>query len=319
MAGDDEQELLAYLSDPHNPFGVSDRGVHGRPAPGQYRRPIEALPDPLTDLGPDAQLVDGQLVDPSHGAGEPSEVVAMQQSRKGWWSNDNQIGKNQVRQAYPPTDGGIVPVLDVGEFGIPQVLTCVLNREPLTQDPPTNADVFARVEYGTGAYRDVFEVDWGNSMQFSIQCVSMRVFAVTEPRQPLTAYVVNGGDTSLQLGAAVGQYSIAAARPPTRSLRLERNPGGLALVRLPSAALSTAPVPPFARSMFVSADPMFMDPSCELTLLDIAGIIVWRATLDTLVQKWVPIPPSQTLRAQQFAYPFAAGIAQYRISFELGL
>ena len=308
-----------------NPFGV--------------RRPRVALPDPLvseTEGG-------GQLIQTPGGTfaltpGLGSELInqaptIVTPSRIGWWSGDNTIGKALPRQAYPNLVGGKIPVLNVSEFGIPQMLTVALNRETtLGQTSPNNADVFARVEFGIGAMADALELDWGNSVQFSVVCSSIRVFAVSEVATPLTAYAPIATEEVVQLAAGAGEKALGtSALPPTRTIRFARTAAGIAIASTAGAfaVIRNIQIPAFAKSFFVTASAsavatvnnVFMDGALTVGCFSISNNPLFRLT-GLELQNFVPIPlpaNATTLRLTSNAYPFAPADVLYSIVFQLGL
>jgi hypothetical protein len=245
------------------------------------------------------------------------------ESRYGWWSDDNSIGQPYTGP-YPSniTDQGI-SILNVDQFGIPQVMTVALNRDFLATN--ANCDAFARVQYGIGSYSDSFEVDAANGMQFSIAASSLRVSLLPEVRAITLPYAT--GTSVLQAGAACAKFPCPNALAPTRTIIAFRNALGWGVQFFTAAAAFTAVspqrlIPPFARSFFIQSLTGIMDPGASIVLSDIGGANdTYSETFNNLAgNRSVPIAGgSYQFRLEQTAYPYAAVQLAYRIVWQLGL
>ena len=256
--------------------------------------------------------------------------VLTEEARNGWWSDDMTIGHQTVRQRYPLTLDQNIPVLNVEQFGIPQVMTIALSREPidLTGIIGDNCDVFARVRYGLGAFTDTFEVDWANSIQFSVVASTLTVDALPQVVDLSIPYAAPA-TAELLLGGASGKFPAPNALPPTRTYRVARFPGGIRIRDFAAVlgAAAQAPVPPFSRAISLQSGVTAtggkaMDPGARVEFLDLAGSLITFYTFDELlVRSNVPIPGDTfTVRVEQTAFPYAPDLQiNYRLIFHLGL
>ena len=244
------------------------------------------------------------------------------EARYGWWTGNNSIGQ-PFQGRYPDEETSPVrSILNIDQFGIPQVMTLALNRDAII-NTTGNSDVFAVVEYGQGSFNDSFELDFANGIQASIMASSLRVGFAPEAVDLSAAY--SQGTTQLSLSAAGGKFPAPNALPPTRTIRSMRNAAGWALQRSQPAGFTTPSatrnVPPFARSLFVAGLTGTFDPGAAVVFTDIRGSTLLTLTLDqfdNLRQVFLPSGVYQ-FRLTQGAFPYAFSPIAYNWVFQLGL
>ena len=245
------------------------------------------------------------------------------EARDGWWTGNNVIGAvTPAGTLYPPEETSPArTIIDIAQFGIPQVLTVALNRDPII-NTTGNSDVFALIEYGQGSFRDSFEVDFANGQQVSIVCNSIRVGYVPEAVDLLNPYTQ--GTTQLLASAAAGKFPAPNSLPPTRTIRALRNAAGFVLQRVAAAAATPTPfrnVPPFARSFFAAGLTGTFDPGATISFTDIRGTTLLTLTFDQLDNlREIRLPGGvYQFRLSQAAFPYAFSPITYNFVFQLGL
>lgn len=140
-----------------------------------------------------------------------STVVNVVEPIKGPWVNNNLWG-DQRNAPFPVNEGVVVEVLpkNTRMYGPPAVHSVSLARGDET--PTANAEVRARVTYGTGGVENSFDCDWVHGVQFALVCNSISIKAVTYAPFPSSPY--NANEAAVFLGASVAKGSTSSTRWP---------------------------------------------------------------------------------------------------------
>lgn len=139
----------------------------------------------------------------SKGVRQGMSRVLMLEPQAGPWASENFWG-DQRFAPLPATAGAIVEVLPKNTrfYGPPHVHSVQLSRSDETVG--NNADMKARVTYGTGATENSFDCDWFHGQQFTLVANSVNVRAVSFAPVGWHAYDPTLGSIALRAMVAKG-------------------------------------------------------------------------------------------------------------------
>jgi hypothetical protein len=159
--------------------------------------------------------------------GRPMLDAVCMEPAAGWWSSNSHFGR-RFALTLPAQEGVIVDLLDSGEIpGPPRLVSCTLFREQFVNtasQSPINADLRARITYGSGGTSNTVEMDWGNGGSFAIQAHTIRIEAITYrvetidiagAEQPYNANKLDGLPAKWAIGATIGIDGASPPLPPT--------------------------------------------------------------------------------------------------------
>ncbi len=189
----------------------------------------------------------------------------------GPWKGNAMWGQRNTPRTFPPTEGFILGISENSEIpGPPRSIGVTLFRNSLpVENSPNNADVKALITYGSGGASNTFQMDWALGGSFALQANTFRLDAISfRPRLnsvntlafPYDPGPIPGGGPIGQtiLGFTMGINGSAPPLPPTFTTP------GFYLNADGGPTQYTAPVPPFARRVFVQLE--VQDPSGSGTL-----------------------------------------------------
>lgn len=143
---------------------------------------------------------------------------------------------------FLPEEGGALPLFDAPRIGKGAPVARSVLLWSSDRVGATNADVRCQVQMGVGGFTQTFMCDWSNGAQFSVVANSLRIDAVTWRPNTLIPYNVTGDQIKLGalcvLGTANSKH-LTYTEP---------------LVSQAAAAVTTYPVPRFAKGMRVQLD-----------------------------------------------------------------
>jgi hypothetical protein len=146
----------------------------------------------------------------------------------GWWSGNAHFGRRE-KLVLPATEGQQVGLLDTGELpGPPRLISVTLFRDHPGlaggSSVPINADIKARVTYGSGGASNTFDMDWANGGSFAVQAHTLRIdalsarveaFSLAGADQPYNPNNGLGTRVQFAIGATVGIDGVSPPLPPS--------------------------------------------------------------------------------------------------------
>jgi len=177
--------------------------------------------------------------------------------------------------------------------------------------PPPPAESYAVIEFGVGGTAYQMEVDYGVGVQFAMVASRIKITAVFA-KVPSDVVVASSG-TRLQLGASVGQGTVAPTQAPTRTLSYHWFGGGAGLA--PGATrFFTAPM--FAKSVIVTAFAAVPGaPVVILQVTDMYNNVNYAVPLAAFPS--VPIPLANNIRSIYVYNNGATAIYNLQLIYQL--
>lgn len=126
------------------------------------------------------------------------------------WYEENSPGqKRRVDENNLPTEASREPILEVRDFGEPELICLQLDRNIISQGG--NAKIVAEVTYGVGGASDTFVCDWADGTQMGI--VAQRLTVVARPEQAVKQAAFSMSGLALELVASVGKRNPSVIQP----------------------------------------------------------------------------------------------------------
>lgn len=146
------------------------------------------------------------------------ERAVIYEPMRGPWLGDQQAQwGNKWQDRLPAAAGQVFSIAELPSTpGPPRVYTVQLTRNTVPSDGD-NADVYAQIEYGTGAMRETVLVDWTQGAHVSLVANAIRVNAFSYAPRAISAYAAGTGVVSLAVafGAGVGKGGRITRTEPT--------------------------------------------------------------------------------------------------------
>lgn len=135
--------------------------------------------------------------------------------RSGEWTHSSEWG-NSFQGAFPKGSGDQIQILNNTRIpGLPRSLALALNRPTLDRPEPGNADVYARVTYGSGAASHGFLVDWRGTLTLPANMIQVAAQAYAPQGGFQYDPFVTGSPTTFRLSATIGIEGSAPREPVT--------------------------------------------------------------------------------------------------------
>jgi hypothetical protein len=177
-------------------------------------------------------------------------AVTWTEPDKGPWDGKPTWGQ-RLLLALPPNEGALISLLtNPGFNGPPRQIGVTLARTVVGGSTSTaiNADIRARITYGSGAAATSFDLDWAQGGGFTVQAHTLRVDILSYAPQvqnlagALTPYNnanLSGGVGKFNVFATVGIDGTSASLPPVFTSQ--------AFALIAANPQQSIPIPQFAR------------------------------------------------------------------------
>jgi hypothetical protein len=130
-------------------------------------------------------------------------LVVTREPTIGPWQGNVQWA-NSFNDLLPIDENQEVPVANLDSApGPPRVYTITLGRSDYSLDNAANADVRAKIVYGSGGIKNSFLCDWGAGTQISLVASEIRVTGISW--RPIQAFAYSRGTTAVRLYASFGE------------------------------------------------------------------------------------------------------------------